>query len=229
MEPVIRNAKILSTPDSRVTQLISLEDNPPTCTVGYNIIEPGRTSSHHIHPWEHEVYILEGSGVMMCDGKEYPVVGGDCIFIPGNVEHYTLNNGGRGIMRRIEVNPLSALQQGGARNTEGEGAGQPPIIRNLRGLDSGNQVLGATDGAPNFSLTYHDRAPGAIIPDQEGGHTHPREHLAYILAGRGTLVCDGREYEISEGDAVLVPPDTPHQWRSDTRHPMKQLVFNPIV
>jgi hypothetical protein len=24
------------------------------------VIEPGQTSAHHIHPWEHAVYVLQG-------------------------------------------------------------------------------------------------------------------------------------------------------------------------
>jgi len=28
------------------------------------------------------------------------------IFMPGDVAHYTLNNGGQGVMRRLEINPL---------------------------------------------------------------------------------------------------------------------------
>ena len=92
VEPVIRNYRSVSQPGGAAARLISLEDNSTTCTMTYSVIEPGKTSAHHIHPWEHEVYILEGSGVVVCDGKEYPVREGDGMFIPGNVDHYTLNN-----------------------------------------------------------------------------------------------------------------------------------------
>ena len=76
-------------------RLVALDDNPTTCTLSYSRIEPGKTSSHHIHTWEHEVYIIKGSGTLHCDGKEYPVKAGDAMFIPGNVDHYTLNDGSR--------------------------------------------------------------------------------------------------------------------------------------
>ncbi len=92
MEPVIRNYRNVYQPGGAAARLISLDDNPVTCTMTYSVIEPGKTSSHHIHPWEHEVYILEGSGVLVCDGKEYPIREGDAMLIPGNVDHYTLNN-----------------------------------------------------------------------------------------------------------------------------------------
>ena len=116
MEPVIRNYRSVYQPGGVAAKLISLEDHPTTCTMTYSVIEPGKTSAHHIHPWEHEVYILEGSGVVVCDGQEYPVREGDGIFIQGNVGHFTLNNRASGVIRRIEVNPLLASQSGGARN-----------------------------------------------------------------------------------------------------------------
>ena len=30
--------------------------------------------------------------MLVCDGQEYPIREGDGMFIPGNVDHYTLNN-----------------------------------------------------------------------------------------------------------------------------------------
>ena len=102
-------------------RLISLDDNPATCTLTYSVIEPGKTSSHHIHPWEHEVYILEGSGVLVCDGKEYPVKEGDGMFIPGNVDHYTLNNQSSGVHPTHRGQPAQRRAEGGARNNGGQG------------------------------------------------------------------------------------------------------------
>jgi len=123
VEPVIRNYRSVYQPGGAAARLISLDDNPATCTMTYSVIDPGKTSAHHIHPWEHEVYMLEGSGVLVCDGKEYPIREGDGMFIPGNVDHYTLNNRRSGVIRRIEVNPLLASQSGGARNQGGQGNG----------------------------------------------------------------------------------------------------------
>lgn len=212
-------------------RLISLDDNPPTCTLSYSVIEPGETSSHHIHEWEHEVYILEGSGVLVCDGTEYPVKEGDGIFIPGNVDHYTLNNT-NSVLRRIEVNPLIAAQSGGARNQGGQGTGQPPIIRNYRDLDmkAGHVLLSTRDGVSTYVMLYNGpMAPGAVSHADSGGHTHAWEHVVYVLQGSGTLVCGGKPYTVSEGDAVLVPPQAHHQWRNETQAPMLRVTFNPVA
>ena len=60
MDPIIRNVKDVFSPEGSPGRLVTLDDNPPTCTMTYSEIKPGETSSHHIHPWEHEIYIIEG-------------------------------------------------------------------------------------------------------------------------------------------------------------------------
>jgi quercetin dioxygenase-like cupin family protein len=200
--------------------------------MSYSEIYPNKTSAHHIHPWEHEVYVIKGAGTLVCDGKEYPVKEGDAMLIPGNVDHYTLNNGGQGIIRRIEINPLIAAQSRGARNEGGKGSGKPPVIRNYRDLNekTGSRILNTKDGVPNYVMLYNgNMAPGAVSHPDGGGHAHPWEHVVYFLEGHGTLFCDGKEYTVSEGDAVLVPPDSFHQWRNTSDLPMKRVTFNPIA
>jgi quercetin dioxygenase-like cupin family protein len=231
MEPVIRNYRSLYQQGGGPVRLISMDDNPATCTMTYSVIEPGKTSSHHIHPWEHEVYILEGSGVLVCDGKEYPVKEGDGMFIPGGVDHYTLNNQSSGVIRRIEVNPLSAAQ-GGAGPGGSKGSGAPPVIRNYRDLDmkASHTLLGSKDGAPTYLMLYNGAmAPGAVSHAEQGGHTHEWQHAVYILEGSGTLVCDGKSYTVSEGDGVLVPGNVHHQWRNETDKPMLRVTFNALA
>jgi quercetin dioxygenase-like cupin family protein len=230
--PVIRNYRSVYQPGGAAARLISLDDNPATCTMTYSVIEPGKTSSHHIHPWEHEVYIIEGSGVLVCDGKEYPIREGDAMFIPGNVDHYTLNNRSSGVIRRIEVNPLIASQSGGARNQGGKGTGQPPVIRNYRDLDMqvGHVLLSGKDGVPTYVMLYNGAmAPGAVSHSDTGGHTHRWEHAVYVLQGSGTLVCEGKSYPVAEGDGVLVPANVRHQWRNETQAPMLRVTFNAVV
>ena len=229
MGPVIRNFRTLD--PGQPARLISLDDNPPTCTMSYSVIEPDKTSSHHIHQWEHEVYVIEGSGTLVCDGKEYPVKAGDAMYIPGNVDHYTLNNGGEGNIRRIEINPLIAAQSGGANNQGGQGTGEPPVIRNFKDLnaETGSRILGVKDGVPTYLMLYNGAmAPGAVSHPDTGGHIHQWEHVVYVLEGTGTLVCGGKAYTVSEGDAILVPPNILHQWRNESNAPMLRVTFNPV-
>jgi quercetin dioxygenase-like cupin family protein len=198
----------------------------------YTEIVPDGTSSHHIHEWEHEVYIIEGSGTLVCDGKEYPVKAGDAMFIPPNVDHYTLNNGGQGNIKRIEINPLIAAQSGGARNEGGQGTGQPPVIRHHSELDrnAGHVLISSKDGAPNYVMLHNDpMPPGAVSHAATGGHNHVWEHVVFVLEGTATFVCEGKDYTVSQGDAMLVPPNVQHQWKNESQAPVVRVTYNPVV
>lgn len=56
-------------------------------------MEPGGFSPFHSHDWEHEVFILEGEGVVVAEGEERRFRGGDVIFIPANEKHHFKNTG----------------------------------------------------------------------------------------------------------------------------------------
>jgi quercetin dioxygenase-like cupin family protein len=231
MDPVIRNVRDIFD-GTNAARLINLDDNPLTCTLTYSEIPPGGTSAHHIHEWEHEVYIIEGSGTLICDGISYPVKTGDALFIPPNVNHYTLNNGGPGNIHRIEINPLIAAQRGGAQNDGGEGTGQPPVIRNHNELDrnAGHVLIGNVDGATNYVMLHNNpMLPGAVSHPDTGGHIHEWEHVVYVLEGTATLVCGGIDYAVSQGDAILVPPNVRHQWKNESQAPVIRVTYNPIA
>ena len=231
MDPVIRNVHDIFD-GTNAARLINLDDNPPTCTLTYSEIPPEGTSAHHIHELEHEVYIIEGSGTLICDGISYPVKAGDALFIPPNVDHYTLNNGGPGNIHRIEINPLIAAQSGGAQNDGGEGTGQPPVIRNHNELDrnAGHVLIGSVDGATNYVMLHNNpMLPGAVSHPDTGGHIHEWEHVVYVLEGTATLVCGGIDYAVSQGDAILVPPNVHHQWKNESQAPVIRVTYNPIA
>lgn len=231
MEPVIRNIKNLFKGAGTPARLISVDDNPPTCTLTYSVIDPGKSSTRHIHPWEHEAYILEGSGVLLCDGKEYAIKEGDGIFIPGNVDHYVLNNKTSGPIRRVMISPLSASQGAAGRDLGSQGGGKPPVIRNYRQLDMkvGHVLLQGKDGVPNHVLLYNGpMAPGEITHADADGHVHPWEHTVYILEGSSAIVIEGKNYPVTAGDAILVPQKARHQWRNETKAPMLRVTFNPL-
>ena len=50
--------------------------------------EPGTQGPPlHDHPYEHEIYILEGEGTIVGEAGEKPFKSGDVIFIPPNEKH----------------------------------------------------------------------------------------------------------------------------------------------
>ena len=56
-------------------------------------MEPEGYSPLHSHPWEHEVFILEGEGLLVGEGEERSFKEGDVIFIAPNEKHQFKNIG----------------------------------------------------------------------------------------------------------------------------------------
>jgi quercetin dioxygenase-like cupin family protein len=54
-------------------------------------IAPGGHTPRHSHPWEHEVFILEGNGVVLGAEGEKEFSPGDVIFVPAGEEHQFRN------------------------------------------------------------------------------------------------------------------------------------------
>ncbi len=67
------------------------------------------------------------------------------------------------------------------------------------------------DGSPRFSFRVFTFEPGGHTPF----HSHPNEHINYVIEGSGTVVtAGGEERPIKKGDFVLILPDEKHQYRS---------------
>jgi quercetin dioxygenase-like cupin family protein len=56
-------------------------------------IEQGGYTPFHIHNWEHEVFILEGEGLLIADDEERFFRAGDVVFISPNEKHQFRNTG----------------------------------------------------------------------------------------------------------------------------------------
>ena len=49
-------------------------------------------------------------------------------------------------------------------------------------------------------------------------HSHPTHEFYYVTSGRGWMVIDGEERQISQGDLVHIPPDAIHSIRPVSDH-----------
>jgi len=56
-------------------------------------IEPRGKSAHHAHNWQHEAFILDGDGSVVCGDEKRRVGPGYAIFIPPNAPHHFENIG----------------------------------------------------------------------------------------------------------------------------------------
>jgi quercetin dioxygenase-like cupin family protein len=79
--------------DGTVRWLISESDGAPNFAMRHFEFKPGGHSPLHTHPYEHEVYVLEGTGAFVCEGKEYAFKKDYCIFVPPDKLHQFRNTG----------------------------------------------------------------------------------------------------------------------------------------
>lgn len=79
--------------DIKVRWLISKNDGAKNFAMRLFEVEPGGYSPLHQHDWEHEVFILEGSGAARDKITRKPFKEGDVFFIPSMEWHQLINTG----------------------------------------------------------------------------------------------------------------------------------------
>ena len=79
--------------DVKVRWLITKEDGARNFAMRLFEVKPGGYTPCHKHDYEHEVFILEGEGKLLLEGKEYDLKPGVFAFVPENKEHQFKNTG----------------------------------------------------------------------------------------------------------------------------------------
>jgi len=80
---------------TRVRWLITKEMGAKNFAMRMFELEPGGHTPLHHQPWEHEVFVLEGEGVVFDGEAEHKFGEWDVIFIPPNETHQFRNTGDR--------------------------------------------------------------------------------------------------------------------------------------
>lgn len=76
----------------KVRWLITKEMGAPNFAMRLFEMEPNGNSPLHTHPWEHEVFVLEGEGIVVAKDGEKKIKAGSVIFIAPNELHQIKNN-----------------------------------------------------------------------------------------------------------------------------------------
>ncbi len=195
------------------------EEEPQYCMnnlrgITRHALQGRQDSDHHKHDnAEQCYYILSGSGEVLIGDKKYPVQEGSVTYFPPKVPHQLLGKhqndwiehlvitcqvDGEGSEPRVvnwrDVSPI--CMHGSAVNwsllepfDRKKSRTNQPCLLGMRGL--GRQAL--TKGK---SSNYHKHDNG--------------EQSYYILEGNATMVIDDQLHQVSEGDAVYLPPGTLH-------------------
>ena len=83
-------------PGVTIRYLIEEErDGAPFYSMRMIEVAPGGHTPRHIHPFEHENFIVEGKGRLLIGDEWHEVRPGDVAFVPGDIEHTYENAGER--------------------------------------------------------------------------------------------------------------------------------------
>jgi len=88
--------------------LISKDDGAENFAMRMFEIKPGGYTPLHKHRHEHEVFVIEGEGLLVYEGKEYQFNRDYVIFVPPNKEH-RFKNTGNSFLRLLCLIPASAV------------------------------------------------------------------------------------------------------------------------
>ena len=80
------------------------------------------------------------------------------------------------------------------------------------------EVLTSAQPGQRAELSRHTLGPGGSTgaPDDPPIHEPGSRETALVQEGRIVLVCDGRRYDLSEGDTVTFDADLPHHFENPT-------------
>jgi quercetin dioxygenase-like cupin family protein len=94
--------------DVGIRWLISKDDGAENFAMRMFELQPGGHTPLHTHPHEHEVFIIEGRGVLIFEGQEHEFGPEYVIFVPPHREH-RFKNTGDSVLRLLCLIPASAV------------------------------------------------------------------------------------------------------------------------
>ena len=76
-----------------VRPLLGEKDGTPTFAMRQFEVAPGGFTPRHSHPYEHEVFVLEGDGEVVEDAIPHRLKAGDVVFVKPDEVHQFRNTG----------------------------------------------------------------------------------------------------------------------------------------
>ncbi len=86
-EPVVKKGFV----QVRARYLITEKQGAKNFAMRLFEFAPGGHTSYHTHPWEHEIFVKKGRGILVSEGKQHAIEQGDVIFIPSEEPHQFKN------------------------------------------------------------------------------------------------------------------------------------------
>jgi quercetin dioxygenase-like cupin family protein len=94
----------------QVRWLIGAADNAPNFAMRQFEVAVGGHTPRHSHPYEHEVFVLEGEGIVYEGDQPKPLCAGVVVYVPADEIHQFRNTGDRALKFLCLVPNSSANQ-----------------------------------------------------------------------------------------------------------------------
>lgn len=62
----------------------------------------------------------------------------------------------------------------------------------------------------SLTLARINLKKGTVVPE----HRHPNEQISWVLQGELLIEIDGEEFDLKEGELLIIPPNAPHKSRA---------------
>ncbi len=78
---------------AKIRWLIAQKDGAPNFAMRMFEVEPNGHTPFHSHDWEHELYVLDGEGVLQTERGDLPFQTNDVMYVDPNMMHAFKNTG----------------------------------------------------------------------------------------------------------------------------------------
>ena len=105
-----QNVEMEGAAGCRVRLLLGEKKGAPNFAMRQFEVAPGGHTPKHRHPYEHEIYVLEGAGVAVEGDVEHPIGPGDVLLVTPDEVHQ-FKNPGEGVLRFLCLIPNDAARK----------------------------------------------------------------------------------------------------------------------
>ncbi len=77
----------------RVRWVLGKDEGAPNFAMRQFEVDPDGFTPRHFHPYEHEVYVIDGTGVVYEGDVQHPIGPGDVVFVQPDEVHQFRNTG----------------------------------------------------------------------------------------------------------------------------------------
>lgn len=91
-----------------------------------------------------------------------------------------------------------------------------------------------TGGSPRFEGYLHGANTSFFVVTSTPGkgadkHRHPYEEVFILLEGKIEVIVGGEQRMVEAGHILIIPPNTWHEFKNRSDHPLKMVSIHPVT